>query len=175
MSAKTKILAAALLAAMALGGADTSRADAQTAPASAPAAGLEGQTVAPPRDTTGTDLGGGWGRTLAALAIVVGLIFLLRWVLRRMGSPAAARRGPMEVIARTTVSGRQQLLLVRLGERLLVVGSGPEGMTSLGEVRDPAEVAALTRSAEAGRASVVETLKEKFSRRQPSGRDEEKP
>ncbi|HAU36557.1 MAG TPA: flagellar biosynthetic protein FliO [Phycisphaerales bacterium] len=170
MNARTKILAAALLAAMTLGGV-AARADAQTAPAT----GLEGQTVAPPRDTTGTDLGGGWGRTLAALAIVVGLIFLLRWVLRRMGSPSAVRRGPMEVIARTTVSGRQQLLLVRLGERLLVVGSGPEGMTSLGEVRDPAEVAALTQSAEAGRASVVETLREKFSRRQPAGRDEGKP
>ena len=87
----------------------------------------------------------GWVRTLGALAAVVALIFLVRIVLRRLGPGARTRPLPdaVEVLARTTVSARQQLLLVRLGRRLVLVGCGPEGMTTLSEVTEPEEVSAL--------------------------------
>jgi len=96
---------------------------------------------------------GGWLRTLAALAVVVALILVLRWVLRRLSPGARARPMPeaVEVLARTNVSARQQLLLVRLGRRLVLVGSGPEGMSTLAEVTDPGEVDALLARARGGR------------------------
>lgn len=86
-------------------------------------------------------------RTLLALAVVVALIVGLRIALRRFRGSSVSRTGPMSVLARTSVSARQQLLLVRLGRRLVLVGSGPEGMRALTEVLDADEVADLIRQA----------------------------
>lgn len=98
--------------------------------------------------------GNGLVRTLVALAIVVALIFTARFFLRRFG---VAGRGhnlsdTIDVVARTRVSPRQQLLLVRLGERLILVGNGPEGMSRLAEITDPSEVANLLKTAEQSKA-----------------------
>jgi flagellar biogenesis protein FliO len=84
-----------------------------------------------------------WVRTLLALAAVVGLVLLARWLFRgaagRGGRPAGRRASPLQVVARTGLSGRHQLFLVRLGERLVLVGAGPQGLATLSEVTDPAE------------------------------------
>ena len=98
-----------------------------------------------------TDPLAGWGRTVLALAVVLGVLLVLRAVLKRLG-----RRGPMapggamEVMARSSVSPRQQLLLVRLGGQLLLLGSSPAGLCALHVVSDPEEVAELTEAAMGG-------------------------
>jgi|GEM_PF-6880943 len=93
---------------------------------------------------------GGWLRTLAAMAGVVALIFIARAVLRRFtpaGRPAH-RAGPIEVIAHATLGPRQQVWLVRLGTRLVLVGSGPQGaMSALAEVTDTDEAERLMAQA----------------------------
>jgi len=102
--------------------------------------------------------GGGGGmwvavlRTVLALAVVAALIFGLRILLRRFGAGRLVGRtsGPVSVLGRTSVSPRQQLLLIRVGRRLVLVGSGPEGMAALMEIRDADEVADLVRLAEGG-------------------------
>lgn len=137
-------------------------------PVTAPAGpgGSDTRPVAPRRDddaedrAVGSDGGKGLGgsvlRTVLALGVVVALIFVLRFVLRRFGPgrQGRGRGGPMTVLARTSVSPRQQMLLVRLGRRLVLVGSGPEGMVSLAEVRDADEVAELVRLAQGPGAPV---------------------
>ena len=95
-------------------------------------------------------------QTLLALAIVVALIYACRFVLRRLGKgarPGESDTGAIEVLSRTGIGARQQLLLVRLGRRLVLVGSWPGGMAGLSEITDPAEISALTSSVEAGSAS----------------------
>jgi len=96
------------------------------------------------------DDGGGWLQTVGALAAVAVLIFAARWFLRRW-SPAgsAGAAGPMEVVARASVAPRQQLLLVRLGGKLVLIGTGGGAMTTLAEVTDPAEVEKLIADAKA--------------------------
>jgi flagellar biogenesis protein FliO len=90
----------------------------------------------------------GWWQTAAALAIVLAAILALRWALKRFGKGAAASRvAPMDVLARSTVGPRQQLLLVRLGAKLILVGSSPAGLRSLHVVSEPEEVAMLTEAA----------------------------
>jgi len=109
--------------------------------------GVEGRPVGP-----GTSDLGGWVRTLGALAVVVVLIFVVRLLLRRF-APArtsGALPGAIEVVARSSLSSRHRLYLVRLGQRLVLVGSGPEGLATLSEVTDPDEVSRL--SARAGAA-----------------------
>jgi len=103
---------------------------------------------------SGSDNPGGWLRTLGALAVVAGLIFAARWFLRRWGaSGPAGQAGPMEVLARASVAPRQQLLLVRLGKRLVLIGAGGGTMSTLAEVSDQAEVDELMRSVKAAKGA----------------------
>lgn len=46
----------------------------------------------------------------------------------------------LEILGRRFIDQRQAILLVRIGSRILVVGSSPSGLQPLGEVNDPVEV-----------------------------------
>ena len=86
--------------------------------------------------------------------MVAGLIFAARWFLRRWGaSGPAGQAGPMEVLARASVAPRQQLLLVRLGKRLVLIGAGGGTMCMLAEVSYQAEVDELMRSVRAAKGA----------------------
>ena len=84
-------------------------------------------------------------RVVGALAIVLGLIFALRWVLRRSINPAGmpGATNVVQVLTRSPLSPRQQLLLVRVGRRLIVVADCNGQLNALSELTDPDEVAAL--------------------------------
>jgi len=89
-----------------------------------------------------------WSRTIGALALVVVLIVAARLMLKRFGPVSGARRSDvLDVLARTAVSSRHQLLLVRLGRRVVLVGQAPTSMTTLSEVTDADEAAALIEAA----------------------------
>ena len=92
-------------------------------------------------------------KTLGALAIVVALIFATRRMLKRFGGATiAGRSAVIEVVATSRISMRQRLLLVRLGERLVLVGSGGEPVTALAEITDADEVARLMKLVSESRA-----------------------
>lgn len=84
-------------------------------------------------------------RVLGALGIVIALIFLLRWA-ARFFFPSVAGRSPsriVEVLARSVLTPKQQVMLVRVGRRLILVGDSGAQMTTLCEIADPDEVASL--------------------------------
>jgi len=87
--------------------------------------------------------------TITALAVVIGLIFLLRAVLVRLGSAAApSSRSPLlEVLGSVRVAPRQRVLILRVGRRLVVVAESAAGMTALADIDDPEEVAELLQAA----------------------------
>lgn len=84
-------------------------------------------------------------RIVAALAVVLGTIFGLRWIGRRyvtgQGSSRASRA--VQVISRTVVSPKQQLMLVQVGRRLVLVGNSGTSMAPLCEISDGEEVTEL--------------------------------
>lgn len=100
------------------------------------------------------------GQTAGALAVVVTLIFLTRWLLKRLGrrSGFAAQTDLIGVLARAPLGPKYQLALVRLGQRLVLVGCSPQGLTRLSEITDPAEVAALTAAAERSNTNLLKNL-----------------
>ncbi len=52
--------------------------------------------------------------------------------------------GPLQVVGRSSLSAKHSVSLLRVGDRVLIVGIGPQGPpSSLGEVTDPAELARL--------------------------------
>src|SRR5207237_1200733 len=82
-----------------------------------------------------------WGMMIAILVAAAGLSL---WT-RRSGSGHhwGLPTSVFQVVGRSTV-GTHPVFLVRLGERLLLVSSSTNGLQSLTEINDPAEVATLT-------------------------------
>ncbi|MGO9108763.1 MAG: flagellar biosynthetic protein FliO [Thermoguttaceae bacterium] len=77
-----------------------------------------------------------------ALAIVLGLFFVIVWAMRK-----TAPRGSLvlpkevfEILGRAPLGARQQVQLLRCGNKLLLVSITPNGTETLTEVTDPLEV-----------------------------------
>ncbi len=88
----------------------------------------------------------GLARVGVALAIVLSLVFVMRWAGRRfLGDSAAAGRAnqSVRVVSRTALAPRQQVLVLQVGQRLLIVGNTGTNLSALGEITDADEVAAL--------------------------------
>ena len=91
-----------------------------------------------------------WYRTgLGALSVVLVLIGGL-YVFARKWLPRARVAGDdrlMRVISRTTLSPRQSLALVRIGQRCVVVGLSPDRVEAVCEITDSDEVNCLVTQA----------------------------
>jgi len=110
--------------------------------------GMSFFTSSPEPGSGGAD-GGNWVlNTLAALGVVIAMVFGLRWLLRRGGvvATAAPRGSVVEVLSRTTVAPRSHVVLMRVGQRILIVSDSSAGMRTLGQVDEPEEVAELLGS-----------------------------
>lgn len=82
---------------------------------------------------------------LGSLVAVLGLFIAAAWVVRR-AMPKNSQRLPhevVEVLGYVPLAPRQQARLVRLGNKLLLVGITASGAETLGEVSDAAEVERL--------------------------------
>jgi flagellar protein FliO/FliZ len=83
-------------------------------------------------------------RTTFALGGVILGIVMLAWLARRFFPQTRLGGGStMQVIARTYISSKQSMALVRVGHRVLVVGVTPDHLTTLATIDDPAELAAV--------------------------------
>ena len=79
-----------------------------------------------------------------ALALVVVLIFGLRFLARKMFALPTVRTSPLvKVLARSPVSPKQQVLLLHVGRRILVVADSGSAMQPLAQITDADEIAAL--------------------------------
>jgi flagellar biogenesis protein FliO len=80
-----------------------------------------------------------------ALAVVIGAIFALKWASKKIFLlPGNARGGKgIKLLSRSVLAPKQQVLLLQVGNRVIVVGDSGGHMTALCEVNDPDEVAAL--------------------------------
>ena len=90
---------------------------------------------------------------LLSLAVVLGLIFLLARLARRF-TPLKNKlgQGELEIVARTHLGPKQSVAVVRLGQRLVLVGVTPERLNCLSTIDDPAEAAALLGRLAVGKA-----------------------
>ena len=86
-------------------------------------------------------MGGAIGAMAVVFALLLGAFVLLRKFLgrSRFFAPASA----MRLLARRPVAPRQEILLVEIGTRVLIVGATRESLSRLGEVTGAEEIAAL--------------------------------
>jgi flagellar biogenesis protein FliO len=129
--------------------------------------GAAGSKAAP-----GTALSAGAGgldlpRVCYSLALVLGLVLLLRWGARWFfpGALVARRSGAIRLLARTPLGPKQQVMLIAVGRRVLVVADNGQHMTRLTEITESGEIAGLTvELAQAGAAHEAEKDREEAER-----------
>lgn len=103
---------------------------------------------------------------IASLAVVLGLFAIIVWVARRVG-PKGNTALPGEVVetlGRAPLSGRQEMHLVRVGNKLLLLSVTPTGAETLTEITDPVEIdrlAGICQQTQSG--SITASFREVFS------------
>ena len=91
-----------------------------------------------------------WQMTLA-LVVVCALAAVVLWLLRRR-MPGAT--GPLRVVARLVLDGRHTLYVIDVAGRMLLVGAGEGGLSTLAEL-SAEQAAAIARDGATGDAGSV--------------------
>lgn len=109
--------------------------------------------ISPP--TSGPSVTDGWlGRTVVALAFVIGLAVVIRSIVRRvgrtgggltsqLGAGGRAPSGVLLVLGRYPISRGQTLVLLKVDRRVLLLCQSQTGFQTLSEITDPEEVASI--------------------------------
>jgi flagellar biogenesis protein FliO len=110
----------------------------------------DGISLAPPSESIGSQISqpksslGTFVTMLAALAIVIGVFFGLTFLLKKTGAGgpglSALPRDVVQILGRTPFGPRQQLILMRLGNKLVLVSQQSGHTETIAEVDDPLEV-----------------------------------
>jgi len=78
---------------------------------------------------------------LAVLALIAAAAYLLKKFMPARGLLAGSNA--LQVVAQTHVTAKQQLMLVKVGRRLALIGVSPDRLSTLMTIDDPEQVAAL--------------------------------
>jgi flagellar protein FliO/FliZ len=121
-----------------------------------------------------------WGSlssVMASLGLVLGLFFFVAWLMRR-GMPGAIPtlpKGVIEVLGRAPLPGRQQMQLLRVGRKLILVHMSLTGAETLTEIEDPAEVDRIAGMCQQGypqsSTRVFQEVLDTFGREHRAGAD----
>lgn len=104
---------------------------------------------------------GSIGSTLFALALVIGLIFGMAWLARRMpGLRGAAAGSSLRVLGSLALSPRERLVVVAVGNTQLVLGVGAGGTRTLHTLSEPLPVAEP-----AGPSAFAQVLSQHFGKK----------
>lgn len=73
-------------------------------------------------------------QAVAGLALVVALIWIAGWFLRRMQPHAGAHPGLLKVVASHSIGQRERVVIVEIGGQWLVLGVGAGSISSLAQM-----------------------------------------
>jgi flagellar protein FliO/FliZ len=82
------------------------------------------------------------------LLLVLGLIFFLAWLLRRVQQAGPAGKGQViELIGSRALGPRDRLMLVQVGNEQILLGLSPGTITALHVLKEPVQVPSTTEKA----------------------------
>ncbi|MEO8645765.1 flagellar biosynthetic protein FliO [Pseudomonas sp.] len=82
------------------------------------------------------------------LLLVLGLIFFLAWLLRRVQQAGPAGKGQViELIGSRALGPRDRLMLVQVGNEQILLGLSPGTITALHVLKEPVQVPSVTEKA----------------------------
>jgi flagellar biosynthetic protein FliO len=105
---------------------------------------ITGSTGGAASDASAPSSGGGFARLAVGLIIVLALIFVVRWLIRRSSkAKVPGSSGKLTVIATAALAPNRAVHLVRVGSELVLIGSAEQRVEAL-RVYDAEEAAELT-------------------------------
>ncbi len=79
------------------------------------------------------------------LAVIMALIFGLKWFLRRFGGLTQSAAGQMRILGGLSVGSREKVILLQVGEEQLLVGVSPGRVQTLHVLDKPLDVTPVNR------------------------------
>ncbi|MFH6569330.1 MULTISPECIES: flagellar biosynthetic protein FliO [Pseudomonas] len=102
-------------------------------------------TVAAP--VVGASIGGQLTQLVLGLLLVLGLIFALAWLLRRVQQTGPRQGQVIELISSRALGARDRLVLVQVGNEQILLGLTPGRITPLHVLKEPVQVPGTAQSA----------------------------
>jgi flagellar protein FliO/FliZ len=111
-------------------------------PAPATAAAPVTAPVAVPQVSSalGAGVGGQLLQLVLGLLLVVGLIFVLAWLMRRVQRSGPAGNQVIELVGSRALGPRDRLVLVQVGNEQVLLGVSPGSITALHVMNEPVQV-----------------------------------
>ncbi len=81
-----------------------------------------------------------FGQIMLSLVLVLLIIFLAAWVLRRYSRFPGVADGNLKVIGALSVGQRERILLLQVGQEQIVVGVTSNKITTLHQLEEPVQV-----------------------------------
>ncbi|WP_191833306.1 flagellar biosynthetic protein FliO [Pseudomonas fluorescens] len=95
----------------------------------------------------GANAAGQLTQLVLGLLLVLGLIFLLAWLLRRVQNAAPGSGQVIEILGSRNLGPRDRLLLIQVGKEQILIGHTPGSIEALHVLAEPVEVPADARQA----------------------------
>jgi flagellar protein FliO/FliZ len=96
---------------------------------------------------SGGNAAGQLTQLVLGLLLVLGLIFLLAWLLRRVQNAAPGNGQLIEILGSRTLGPRDRLLLIQVGKEQILIGHSPGSIEALHVLAEPVDVPANARQA----------------------------
>ena len=113
--------------------------------AAEPATTSAAATAAP---AVGSGVAGQLTQLVFGLLLVLGLIFFLAWLLRRLQQAGPAGKGQViELIGSRALGPRDRLMLVQVGNEQILLGLSPGTITALHVLKEPVQVPSTSEKA----------------------------
>ena len=81
-----------------------------------------------------------FGQIMLSLVLVLLIIFLAAWILRRYSRFPGVADGNLKVIGALSVGQRERILLLQVGQEQIVVGVTSSKITTLHQLEEPVQV-----------------------------------
>ena len=91
----------------------------------------------PAASMSGTDMGAQLSKLLLGLLLVVGLIFLLAWLLRRVQQMNPRGTQVIKLVSSQALGPRERLVLVQVGSEQVLIGLSAGRITPLHVLKEP--------------------------------------
>ena len=75
--------------------------------------------------------------TLGSLVLVIGVILLLAWMLKRMQVPALGQQKGLRIVSQLPVGTKERIAVVQVGEEQLLVGITSQSIQTLAKLETP--------------------------------------
>ncbi|MGV8919918.1 MAG: flagellar biosynthetic protein FliO [Pseudomonas sp.] len=115
--------------------------------ATAMAADLVQASAAPVNGALNAGVAGQLTQLVLGLLLVIGLIFGLAWLLRRVQSAGPRNGQVIELIGSRALGARDRLLLVQVGNEQILLGITPGRITPLHVLKEPVQVPTPAKTA----------------------------